>query len=190
MTVFRVVDFVLSITFIYGQFYIHRLFFICSASENSEIPHIFIFTHRTPPESTSTVDCCVLGFQAIMPTVSPLPTRRSSRISSLPQKLRDEPPPPATDKLPAVQLAVEALQHDLMEDTPPSSPKPNTLPPPDSDSNSDDNSTSSGQNDRHPSQNYSKRELYVRWCSAVENTNDLKDSLAHETRNLRTAQKR
>ena len=128
----------LSITFIYGQFYIHRLFFICSASENSEIPQIFIFTHQTPPESTSTVDCCVLGFQAIMPTVSPLPTYRSSRISSLPQKLRDEPPPPATDKLPAVQLAVESLQHNLMLNTPPSGlkSKPSSKPYEDSDNKS------------------------------------------------------
>ena len=100
----------------------------------------------------------------IMPTVSPLPVRRSTRKSNPPERLReDEPLVGLTDDpqldlgvTPRVASVVEAavLQHDLMADSPEASTNQRN-----SEVESEDDSLSSRDSSvaRHPSDNYNRK---------------------------------
>ena len=130
---------------------------------------------------------------ASAPKVTPATPRRSGRISSLPQKLREEATEGEKPKAKVSTVsAIPKIAHDLlvvgeidlMEDTPPGSPKKKDPSPPSSSSESSDD-----DGVRHPSQNYTLKELYLKWRFFEEALSDLKEDFARKSRELKTSQK-
>ena len=104
-----------------------------------------------------------------MPTVSSTGPCRSTRVSTRPERLRAESPTVETPE----PTSGSTVNHDLMEVSPPS---PGDREPSDQSNSPDDSPVP--ESSRHPSKNYTKEELYLRWRVVADALGEKKEELS------------